>query len=217
MTKDYKPSTSKAKAKNASGKKNGLVIFVVGLLMGFVVGMWLGWENHRNGLTHDAKIQQRIRELEQQLALSQTLLAEKAEDIQKAAMDVEAAIDDGGEQLAAPEFDFYHILPEAEVELPNTATEETLAEQTESPSAKEQYQYGLQVASFRHYKDAERLKAKLALVGLQASINISTSSKSKWYRVRLGPFSSLREMDRMQRQLHKHGFDSMRFRSTAAG
>ena len=53
--------------------------------------------------------------------------------------------------------------------------------------------YILQAASYKSFKDADMLKAKLALNGLSSRIEkISVEGKGDFYRVRLGPYSSAR-------------------------
>ena len=92
-----------------------------------------------------------------------------------------------------PRFDFYTILPEMEVvvpdpePLPESAPQipRTIAEQ--KPLSSERYM--LQMGSFRKFADADRLKASLALVGIEAEIQkVSINRGEIFYRVRSGPY-----------------------------
>lgn len=95
-----------------------------------------------------------------------------------------------------PRFDFYTILPEMEVVVPDPVDEvkgdaTTTAEATE-PTEKPMERaagYMLQMGSFRNYADADRLKASLALVGIQAEIQrVSIKGGDVFFRVRSGPY-----------------------------
>jgi cell division protein FtsN len=49
--------------------------------------------------------------------------------------------------------------------------------------------YYLQAGAFQKSSDADNLKARLALAGLEAQIQTATlPDKTVWHRVRLGPF-----------------------------
>ncbi len=51
--------------------------------------------------------------------------------------------------------------------------------------------YYVQAGSFPNVNDAEKLKAKLAFSGFEATIQTATiPGKGEWHRVRLGPYSS---------------------------
>jgi cell division protein FtsN len=68
--------------------------------------------------------------------------------------------------------------------------------------------YWLQAGSFTVDSDAENLKARLALAGLEASVEQGAlPDQSVRYRVRLGPYDNLDELGRMKAELAKRGFD----------
>jgi len=93
-----------------------------------------------------------------------------------------------------PSFDFYTILPEMEVVVPE-------AQKNARPSAKPGV-YLLQVASFRNFADADGMKARLALLGVESKIETVTGSdKEAWHRVRVGPYSDPRELNRIRTRL----------------
>ena len=69
--------------------------------------------------------------------------------------------------------------------------------------------YFLQAGSFQNPADADNMKAKLALLGLEASVEpISLPDKGVWYRVRLGPYVSVDEINRMRTQLAQNGVEA---------
>lgn len=88
-----------------------------------------------------------------------------------------------------PVFDFYTVLPEYET----VVDEKQFIREAKKTSSKKKAapKYILQAASYSSFKDADKLKAKLALNGLTARIEkISVEGKGQFYRVRLGPYSS---------------------------
>jgi cell division protein FtsN len=103
-----------------------------------------------------------------------------------------------------PTFEFYTILPEMEVVIPD---EELMApEPPESggsarveapaPALTEETAYILQMGSFRKYQDADRMKAKLALIGIEAEIQkVSINNRDTFHRVRSGPYRGQRQLN----------------------
>ena len=95
-----------------------------------------------------------------------------------------------------PRFEFYTILSELEVFVPEPEIEDTeTASANNSPSPVNQVnaagkKYLLQAGSFKSQQDAERLKASLALLGVMSSIQSVSINQDNWHRVRIGPFSN---------------------------
>lgn len=59
------------------------------------------------------------------------------------------------------------------------------------PAATSKEMYYLQAGSFQNAGDAEKLKARLAISGFEASVQtVAIPDKGEWHRVRLGPFNS---------------------------
>jgi len=108
-----------------------------------------------------------------------------------------------------PTFEFYTILPEMEVVIPD---EELMApEPSDSgratpnanarveppePALAEGTSYILQMGSFRRFEDADRMKAKLALIGIEAEIQkVSINNRDTYHRVRSGPYRSQSQLN----------------------
>ncbi len=104
-----------------------------------------------------------------------------------------------------PKFDFYTVLPEIETVLPERAAKpERDGEAT---------RYILQAGSFASFTDADQLKARLALQGLEAHIQkVTIEGKGEYHRVRLGPYQNLDDLDATSRQLAKLGIKTLRLR-----
>ncbi len=106
-----------------------------------------------------------------------------------------------------PTYDFYSVLPEMEVVIPEDELAERAERQSSGSAAGPHY---LQTGSFQTFNDAERMKAQLALIGLSAKIQSAQVNGATWYRVRVGPYDSQREADRVRRQLLDNNFAAER-------
>jgi cell division protein FtsN len=106
-----------------------------------------------------------------------------------------------------PRFDFYSLLPEMEVVVPEqeiTGKPQQGVKQVEQPGT-----YFLQVGSFRNGEQADSFKAELALLGLETSIQkVTIDNNTTWHRVRVGPFSDLDALNRARRLLSQRKVDS---------
>ena len=72
----------------------------------------------------------------------------------------------------------------------------------------------LQAGSFSNVNEAENLKAKLALLGIEANIQSATiPDKGVWYRVRVGPYKSADEMNHARGFLKQNGVESTPMRA----
>jgi cell division protein FtsN len=97
-------------------------------------------------------------------------------------------------------FEFYKVLTDKSDgsgrkggEKPAAKPKETVAvkPQPAPPAAASKEMYFVQAGSFQNVGDAEKLKAKLAFSGFEASIQtVTIPDKGEWHRVRLGPFNS---------------------------
>jgi len=136
-----------------------------------------------------------------------------------------------------PRFDFHQILPEMEVVVseeeladpalppPKRPPKPAQRQEPSKPSQPEPQQaakpetpktpaadsasYLVQIASFRQSSDAERLKAKLALLGVQARIQQVTVNGKAYHRVRTGPYKGKQEVNKTRSLLSGNGLDSI--------
>ncbi len=103
-------------------------------------------------------------------------------------------------------FDFYEMLPRFEVVIPESESEVTGGGAETEPVSRSGT-YVLQAGSFRNFADADRMKAQLALQGLQSQIQNVTIDDRRWHRVRLGPYNDLKELQRIRRRLREADID----------
>jgi cell division protein FtsN len=113
-----------------------------------------------------------------------------------------------------PRFDFYNLLPEMEVVVPEqeirgTPTHEGV-KRVEQPGT-----YLLQAGSFPSHQRADRLRARLALLGLETRIQtVSVDGSKTWHRVRVGPYKNLAELNEARALLKQNGIDAILIRLT---
>ncbi len=111
-----------------------------------------------------------------------------------------------------PRFDFYTLLPEMEVVVPDDELEPNVVIPAARPGAASVYR--IQVGSFRRSADADRLKAQLALLGIEASvIEARISARDTRYRVRSGPYKGKPALAAARTQLAENGFKGIIIRS----
>jgi cell division protein FtsN len=114
------------------------------------------------------------------------------------------------ERLPKPKLDFYTILP-GETVLPEPRREDRRSAKAEP--ADKTAAYILQAAAFANPDDADRLKAKLVLNGLEPHIEkIIVGDKGTYYRVRLGPYSRLADLDAINAKLSQLGIKAIRLK-----
>lgn len=105
-------------------------------------------------------------------------------------------------------YDFYTLLPEMEVPVPDS--EPTAAGLPPTPVAPGSYV--VQVGAFRTLKDADARKAELALLGIVSAIQVITIDSNTLHRVRIGPISDLGRLDQVRSTLRQNNIPFMLLR-----
>ena len=126
----------------------------------------------------------------------------------------------GDKPVEKPRFDFYKILPGTQEATPgNTSTTPPLEGQGQSlppPAAMDQFY--LQVGAFQKPADADNLKAKLALMGVEASVqDVAIPDKGTLHRVRTGPYASPTEMNQVRTLMAQNGVQATVIKIKDAG
>lgn len=115
----------------------------------------------------------------------------------------------GAAGTATPKFDFYKILPKGE----QTLTEKQLRESAraaskgKAPSANDVY--FVQTGSFQNPAEADNQKARLAILGIDSSVQpAALPGRGTWYRVRIGPYTKLDNINRVRQTLAQNGISA---------
>lgn len=87
------------------------------------------------------------------------------------------------------------------------------SEAPDRPTSPETPLYALQVGAFRMADDAESMKGKLALIGLEARVLPAEVNGQRVYRVRIGPYSRPDDVNRAKARLEENGIEASVVRS----
>jgi cell division protein FtsN len=110
-----------------------------------------------------------------------------------------------------PRFDFYKILPGGEEPVSERELRERLhaAAAAKSQPAAAQDVYFIQAGAFQNPADADNQKARLAILGFESNVEPTTlPDKGTWYRVRLGPYTKVDELNKVRQALAQNGIDA---------
>jgi cell division protein FtsN len=107
-----------------------------------------------------------------------------------------------------PKFDFYRILPGSEEPVTEKEIRERMkAKAGQQDSAKDVY--FIQAGSFQNPAEADNQKARLAILGFESSVEpANLPDKGTWYRVRMGPYAKLDEINKVRQALAQNGINA---------
>jgi cell division protein FtsN len=187
MSKDYK------KAEQPRGRRTGrgslLLGILIGLLLGLGIALAVAWYINKVPNPFAGRQPPPAAKTEGTKGAAGTPVVKSDE---KAATPVEAK----------PRFDFYKILPGNE----EPATDQQLRDAQKAPTTAAKEAFFLQAGAFQSASDADNLKARLALLGIEASIQTtSVPDKGVWHRVRVGPYTRVEELTRTRDTLKQNG------------
>lgn len=114
------------------------------------------------------------------------------------------------ETSPAARFDFYDMLPNFEVIIPEQ--EKEVSTDTTSRAVVTPGTYVLQVGSFTEYADADRRRAQLALQGIESAIQRVVIDNKTYHRVRIGPVEDLEKLNELRSRLRAADIDVLRIR-----
>jgi cell division protein FtsN len=195
MTRDYKYATSKTKQ-----PLPGWLWLITGFALGLIVAFFV----YLNG-------QQALKEARQNaLGKAHADLSERQ---------AEQRPEESAES-AKRKFDFYTLLPELEVVVPEEDQPQRGSqpvpqapshrpEQTGPPASQASSGYVLQAGSFQKLIEADSLKARLALMGMESSIQTVRVNGDTWHRVRVGPYQDRQQANRVRAKLRKNHIDTV--------
>lgn len=181
MARDYK-----SKRKPARGFSGWL-----GVLCGLAVGLSLAGLIYLKDHRSDAPI-------------AQVLKANKKKSRASEPPDAEAG-DSGAPEEPAKSYDFYSMLPKFEVVVPEK--ERDVKPDVRAIPETRRGTYVLQAGSYRNFADADRVRAQLALQGVESKVQKVSVDNDSWHRIRIGPISKLDELNRLRTLLRKADVD----------
>lgn len=178
MSRDYKPAPPKPERK-PNPFLNGLI---VGLLFGVAIAVGFTIYIKGGESPFSAKTETAV-----------TVESGNPVDTKKDAKADEAPTKD--------RFEYYNILPGNE----SKVTEQEIKQLNNDAQPKEAY--FLQVGAFKTEQEADNVKAKLALLGLEAIIQTATTpDHGVLHRVRVGPYADPSQLAKTRSDLVENGF-----------
>lgn len=102
-----------------------------------------------------------------------------------------------------PNYEFYKILPGLAEPVPSG--EPNASERTKPAAERKTY---LQIGAFSKSDEADNLKARLALSGIEVKIQSADTEKGLIHRVRVGPFTKQSEIDQAMATLREAGLSA---------
>ena len=117
------------------------------------------------------------------------------------------AVDPADPESTGPRFDFYTLLPKQRVDV-----ELDPASIAQARASQKNDQFLLQAGSFKQADDADRRRAELLLLGLDAHVEDTTGDNGRWHRVYIGPFESRSRLARARSLTAQQGIDTLLLR-----
>ncbi len=187
MSRDYKSRSGNASEGSGGGRAGALFLGIfIGLIAGLIIAL---------------AVSLYVNKMPNPFAAM-----DKPADTAEARPEQKSAVPAGDKPAKAdkPRFDFYKILPGKE----EPATEQEMKQAALKPQALKET-FFLQAGAFQSASDADNLKARLALLGVEATVQTATlPDRGVWHRVRLGPYARMDELDRARNILKQNGIDA---------
>ena len=188
MTRDYKKIARNKNGKNATVHLRPVMPFITGLVIGLFVAFIVYLKEHQSGILIDQSPELVVQNINNPI-VPDTEIIEKTE-------------------IPEPQFDFYQILPNMEVNVSEWEAEEE--KQSDHITADDASVYILQVGSFEQYDAADEVKARLALLGVSADIQrVVINGRDIRHRVRIGPYKDPEKLQEARDRLLANNMDFM--------
>jgi cell division protein FtsN len=108
---------------------------------------------------------------------------------------------------AASDYTFYERLKNFEVVIPEE--EKDVRPDLKPAPETRPGTYVLQAGSYRNFADADRVRAQLALQGVESKVQKVTVDADTWHRVRIGPITDLNQLNRLRTRLRQADIDAL--------
>lgn len=115
----------------------------------------------------------------------------------------------GEAEEGAKNYDFYDMLPNFEVVVPEKDREVSRERDNTPAKIERPGAYVLQAGSYRKQEEADRIRAQLKLQGIEANVQRVAVDEDVWHRVRIGPITDLTELNRLRTRLRAADLDAL--------
>lgn len=115
------------------------------------------------------------------------------------------SLKDQAKKAEEPRYDFYTILEQAEVVVPDYEIKTRVREERVGKAKATRYM--IQAGSFREFSEADKLRARLALMGMESRVEKAKVGDVIWNRVKMGPFTRSTSVSNIKERLRLQGID----------
>jgi len=202
MSRDMKPRKSQPAKKKSGG--GTLVGMFIGLVLGVGIAAGVVWYLNKSPLPFVDRAQPPARA---------EANAKNGQPSQPLALPGKP-----GDAVPEKRFQFYDILPGKADAVPDKAAKpeakpaETKKEEKKEDKKEEAKESKtplfLQAGSFSTAQDADNQKAKLAFMGMEAVVQQVMIQDKTFYRVRVGPYTKIDELNKVRAELAKSGIEA---------
>ena len=202
MSRDMKPRKSQPARKKSGG--GTLVGMFIGLVLGVGIAAGVVWYLNKSPLPFVERVQPPA----------------KVEPNGKNAAPTQPLALPGkpGDPVPEKRFQFYDILPGKADAVPDKAPKpdakpaeakkDEKKDEKKEESKESKTPLFLQAGSFSTAQDADNQKAKLAFMGMEAVVQQVMIQDKTYYRVRVGPYTKLDELNKVRAELAKSGVEA---------
>ncbi|AXS81118.1 SPOR domain-containing protein [Dechloromonas sp. HYN0024] len=200
MSRDMKPRKSQPAKKKAAG--GTLVGMFIGLVIGVALAAGVVWYLNKSPLPFVEKAQPPVK-------ADAAAGSKNAQPGQPMALPGKP-----GDPVPEKRFQFYDILPGKADAVPDKADKaeakpaETKKDDKKEESKESKTPLFLQAGSFSTAQDADNQKAKLAFMGIEAVVQQVMIQDKTFYRVRVGPYTKIDELNKVRAELAKSGVEA---------
>jgi cell division protein FtsN len=210
MSRDMKPRKSQPARKKSGG--GTLIGMFIGLVLGVGIAAGVVWYLNNSPLPFNKQVQVRPE--------GGPANGEKPAHPNGSATPPQPMALPGkpGDPVPEKRFQFYDILPGKADAVPDKAGKpEAVKEEAKKDDKKEEKKEEskesktplfLQAGSFSTAQDADNQKAKLAFMGIEAVVQQVMIQDKTLYRVRVGPYTKIDELNKVRAELAKSGIEA---------
>ncbi len=197
-----------ARSSSAGNNESLIIGILVGMVLGLAAAGGVAWYLAKkpsmspiNAQPHDAKP---VAEAPKPAPAPATVTAQTPPPIRPAPPPAPSAAE------SKQRFEFYRILTDKQESeshsAPKTAPSRPAPNSASAKPVTAGSDYFLQAGSFSTAEDADKLKARIAMAGMEATVQTANvPEKGVRYRVRLGPYRSTEEMNKAVALLKQNG------------
>ena len=206
MSRDLKPKRSQAPKKSSRG--GTLIGMFIGLVIGVGIAAGVVWYMNKAPLPFNKQVQASAKPDAAPANGKPAGNAPATQPAQPVALPGKP-----GDPVPEKRFQFYDILPGKSDGVPDkeakpVAKEEPKKEEKKDESKESKTPLFLQAGSFSTAQDADNQKAKLAFMGVEAVVQQVMVQDKTYYRVRVGPYTKIDELNKVRAELAKNGVEA---------